>query len=379
MHQTYYGFLYGRKDIETIIGVLPGTVKTAVDLKRSLNCKLVLLAVTKPGENEEELKNEVYNLSTEADEVWSVGKDIFSQYQDIFTSHGNSSSKPINHKEVMLKPYIEHMIPTPLRQPFAKQRGGIRKIVSVWNKGYPYNYKGKTMHSGKSSLYDFHQFQTALHRINETALKQHEQTIQWNVHGLKDQDTLIKEIEGEHKQLAALKDVESLDKLSWKGCLAFVIPDFHEDSFNFVALTTIWLGSPTIVTSESSVGKLLLTLPCPSKTKAVITLPSNANRESCIASWEEKIYADILNEKANPVAWAKELSEYLLNNGEIWNWNLAILDEQMVYGSQSLRQNRSDPSKYTNLTSTSNEASPMVICLIYFHSIYETLSLKIFL
>ena len=65
LHRAYFTKLQKLKDVDTIIGTLPGTTKTAVDLKNILGCKLVLLATTKIGGEEEDLKNEINKLAPE--------------------------------------------------------------------------------------------------------------------------------------------------------------------------------------------------------------------------------------------------------------------------------------------------------------------------
>ena len=69
-HKHYFAYLSGLENVDTIIGTLPGTTKTAVDLKRALQCKLILLAATKIGGEQEDLKAEINSLIPEADEVW---------------------------------------------------------------------------------------------------------------------------------------------------------------------------------------------------------------------------------------------------------------------------------------------------------------------
>ena len=49
LHKAYFSRLQALKNVDLIIGTLPGTTKAAVDLKKSLKCKLVLLAATKIG------------------------------------------------------------------------------------------------------------------------------------------------------------------------------------------------------------------------------------------------------------------------------------------------------------------------------------------
>ena len=61
----------------------------------------MLLATTKIGGEQEDLKDEINRLAPEADEIWSVGSDIYDHYQNIFLEVHSTLAK---HQKVMIKP-----------------------------------------------------------------------------------------------------------------------------------------------------------------------------------------------------------------------------------------------------------------------------------
>ena len=314
LHKTYFGHLSELKDIQTIIGTLPGTSKTAVDLKKVLKRKLVLLATTKVGIDQEELKEEINSLAEEADEVWSFGGDVFSHFQDIFQE--TASDLSTKHKEILLQPDDEILYkPTSVRE-----SGTTWKIVSLFNHGRSFFYKGRKTASKGSNLQNFYTFGGAVAKINGVNQKRHESKLQWHVHGLKGEEKLIASIKsqapGNLVGLMPRNNASSLNSVKLKNCLALIVPDVTENSFNYVALTAMFHGVPTLVPSESSIGKWILTLPGRVKTRAVVTLTGDVKVDKEI--WIEKIYTELLNHNADPVHWAKELSDFLHNNPQIW-------------------------------------------------------------
>ena len=104
LHKTYFPQLQDRKDVQTVIGTLPGTSQTALALQKKLRCRLVLLATTKMTTNQESLKTEICRLAWHADDVWSVGNDIFCHYNEIFRENDHDVSNKIPHQEISLKP-----------------------------------------------------------------------------------------------------------------------------------------------------------------------------------------------------------------------------------------------------------------------------------
>ena len=117
---------------------------------------------------------------------------------------------------------------------------------------------------------------------------------------------------------------------------AFIAPDYNEDTFNFTALTAIWKGIPTLVSSESSVGKWLLMHSIPNSDKTTVNLTGDPEKDKEI--WIKKINREILNEEARPKDWVQEMSEYLrkAENSDLWRLELSVLNPSDV--------DRCDPS-----------------------------------
>ena len=322
-HRQYFGSLSTVRDVHTIIGTLPGTAKTAVDLKGDLGCRLVLLTTTKIEADQEEHRAEARRLCGSADEVWSFGSEMFTHYEDIFEEVTEPSVK---HEQIMLGPefgntepirYWEWNGPTQSKSPAKK------KIVSVWNKVYPYFSKGKPSSSRGSCPQSYNTFRSALMKINTDAQQRGTQKIQWNVHGLKGQDEAIKFIKNISNpaavQLTPLNNVKALKDITWKNCSAFIVPDYNDESFNFIALAAIWQGIPTIVSAESPIGKLLLDLPTPCNTRPIISLTGDPTVDE--EKWIQKLYLDILNDTASSMEWARQLSSCLHDQAKTWDDN----------------------------------------------------------
>ena len=83
-YKQYFGFLSEHREIKVIIGTLPGTAQTGIELKENLNCRLILLPTIKIGGGIGEITQEVTSLAQRADEVWSVGPDIYTHYRNMF-------------------------------------------------------------------------------------------------------------------------------------------------------------------------------------------------------------------------------------------------------------------------------------------------------
>ena len=345
MYEQYFGHLSELHNIDTIVGTLPGTIQTAVSLKEVLHCRLVLLTTTKIAEGQEELKKEISIVAKSADEIWSMGSDMLSHYQNIFQEADSSSND--KHREILLKPTTKSIKYWEYDATRSKtHRIRRRKLVSVWNKPYNFFHQGKEINSKGSSIDSFFTLSSALGEINNKAMLQHESRIQWNIHGLKLQDKIIRSIEEKAKpnvvQITALSSVNSIDDLTWKNSLAVIFPEIVDETFNFVALSALWLGIPTIVSSQSSVGRFLLELTCLEKTRAVITLTGNPQTDK--ETWKEKIHREILNEEARPMEWAKALSEHLRCNTQLWKLEL------LFSKYQGHRQQRPSSDSFTSLS-----------------------------
>ena len=328
LHKTYFGCLSELENIHTIIGTLPGTAKAAVEMASYLECKLVLLATTKIGTDQDELKTEIQKLSEQADEIWSVGLDLFEYFQDIFKD--GDGALCAKHKKILLQPDRQKMHQMSISN---TTNTGIRKVVSFWNQGHPRMYKGKPKTSKGSNLQNYWAFGGALAEINDEYVKRNESKIQWIVHGLKGQDQVIESLKSQTKGntlgLVPQKKPNSLDDVKLQNCLAFLVPDITEETLKFVALSAMWQGVPTIVPSESSVEKFLLSLSdlgitCPAISRAVITLTGEIKVDK--EKWITKLYKEVLNHDANPRQWAKELAEMLHQNKQLWHVDLTVFN-----------------------------------------------------
>ena len=332
MHKHYFGYLSELQNIDTVVGTLPGTIQTAADLKKTFNCRVVLLATTKV--QLAAMTDEINTLVKLTDEIWFVGPDMLNHYQNIFEEIDVSSK----HRKILFKPSTNSIT---YREYNAKRvkshRSATRKLVSIWNNPYPYFHLGKKVHSKGSDINNFYTLCCVLGEINAQSIRQQKSKLQWNVHGLKFQDQIIKSIEEKARpnvvQITALSSVNSVDDLTWKNCLAYLVPDILDETFNFVALSALWLGIPTIVSSQSSVGKFLLELTCPEKSRAVITLTGNTQTDQ--KAWKEKIDREILNEDARPTEWAKTLSEHLHDNIQLWQLNFMSSEHKVQRRSWS--------------------------------------------
>ena len=315
-HKQYFGFLSDPREIGTIIGTLPGTTITGIELKETLKCKLILLATTKIGGGKGELTKEVNNLVLAADEVWSVGPDIHTHYKNIFQEQ--SISPNVTHREILLQP-------TTNASPFWNQHSTGQKVVSVWSSPTYFFHNGRKQYSSGSSAQCFCIFSAALDQLNTS---RHMNKLQWNIHGLQLRDQIIQQIQGQAKpdtkMITPFSAVTSIDNLPLKHCRAFIVPDYVEENFNFLALSAIWLGIPTLVSSQSSIGKLLLRLNCSEKSRAVVNLTGDIEHDKL--AWMEKINTEFLGHDAHSLRWARGLAEHLYNNRQLWVLDISPFD-----------------------------------------------------
>ena len=259
-YEQYFGYLIKFGDVETVIGTLPGTTKTAIELKEIMNCRLVFLATNKIEElgNEDELKREMGRIANNAHEVWCLWLDVYAYYQDIFQDLESSSN--IRYHNIMLQPST--------RQASAsKPQAQETKFLSVWNRPNSLDCIGRRVYSKGSCLQNFCTLSVALEKIN--SCDPHRSNVDWNIHGLRFQDK------------------KSIEKHA-----------------TFTQHSLAWV--PTIVSETSATGKFLQQIPCAEK--ALVSLSGDAAKDPEI--WEQKIYKDILHEDAKAMLWAKEISEY---------------------------------------------------------------------
>ena len=348
LHSSGFESLRKLQNVDTVIGLFPLTTRTAVELKRVFNCKLVLLTTNKLSGGHEYLRQDLGGLAKESDEIWSVGPDTYMYYQSLFQDQSK-------HKEVLLQPTTTALPYWELNA--GKPKSKIKKFVSLWNSGHSQISTGKKVNLNESNLRSYSTVCSALGTINK---KGHQKTtIQWNVHGLKYQDGITKSIHDQAKpdkiKLNALSAASSIEETSWKNYQVFIVPDFVDQSLNFVALSAIWLGIPTIVSSQSALGRFLLNLDCPIKTRAVVILSGNpaADREA----WIDKIHKEILDDRANPTQWARELSEYLQSNPQLWELDLSVFSSD--YSARHRRSSIDTTVSYT--TAYEKQPGPEVL------------------
>ena len=312
LYKTYFGYLSQLQDLKVhaIIGTLPGTTKTGVDLKKALKSKLILLATTKVVTDE--FKEEVIKLTRQADEIWSVGPDLFSHYNDIF------QGSRLNHKQVIFKPdgHEASREESPLKS---------RMMASIWNSGHQFYCKGQEQWSRGSNQLSFEVVDDAINEINKTKPGS---TVVWQTYVLKNEDDPGKSIIlPKPKKIAGIAPLskpntfeEAVNKIS--SSLAFIVPDVEEDTFNFMALISIWKAIPTLVPSKSSVGKMLTSLCLTNCRKALVNLTGDPEQDRQI--WIDKIHNDILDNTVKAKHWAEELSKSLRNE-KLWEIDFSSL------------------------------------------------------
>ena len=273
LHKTYYAHLYNLRNIDVVIGTLPGTTQTAVNLKRSHNCKLIILPTVKLGDDQVNLKREVNRLMKEADKIWSLGCDTYQHYEeDVFLEVDATLCN--KHRKISLQPLTKKEF---YWQWNSRLNHSCRKLVSVWSRAHTYFHRWRKATSNGSDLQSFSTFCSALGEINDICSQKFEETIRWHIHGVKYMDQIVKSLQdaaNPNVKITGLNSITCVDELSWMNSLAFIVPDCVE-SFNYIALTAFWLGIPTLVPSQSSIGKFLLELPCPENIRAVVNLTGN--------------------------------------------------------------------------------------------------------
>ena len=185
--------------------------------------------------------------------------DIYDHYHNIFREVHSTLAK---HRQVLIKPKScnDNLFYWNWNSQSQSEKAGIRKLVTVWKAGYQFFYKGKEAHVKGSSKDNYSTLFQALGEIGKNDRRQHTKKSVSNIHRLQNEDDVTQTLRGQVNavQLYALQNIDTLDALTWKNCLAYLSPDVKEESFNFIALPAIWLGIPTLVYSQSTVGKFLM-------------------------------------------------------------------------------------------------------------------------
>ena len=313
LHREYFSYLL-EYNVNCIFGTLPGTAQTAVELKERMKCKVILLATCKLESSKQNLKGDIIKSAIATDEVWSMGPEIYTHYKDIF-----QYSPQIRHQERVLLPDID---PTKYwKQHYKTDTSEAVRLISVWIPPIEFFHYGTKMYSQGRDIEKYYTLSTALGELNAAY---NMDKVQWNIHGLEQNDHKTHDIQNHAKphelNINALGVKTSTDSLPWADYLAFIVPDHKDETFNFLALNAICHGIPTLVSSQSSFGRFLLSLPCSEKFRAVVNLTGDPQHDT--AEWSKKINNEILSAQANPQEWATTLSKYLLMNKHPWEPDL---------------------------------------------------------
>ena len=310
-YKKYFWYLSTLPNIDMIIGTLPGTTQTAVELKLALGCRLVLLTTVKIHVDK---KDRLKQLVREAEEIWSFGIDTVEHYKA--TLPENEGFPLTKHREIFAQPAKSS-------KKYVGVEGNRKTFVSQWMDGFPYIRRTHRTTSNGSNERNFAVFAAVLDEIHIRNNGTSQDHLSWKVYGLKSKPE-TKEFLEKYVTLETTDQILTLDNFNWNKCFAFIAPDIADESFNFAALTAVWKGVPTIVSSRSSVGRFLIDLKdCPFSTRAVVELSGDEKVDKEI--WLEKLNNEILGGDANPIRWAKQLSRYLHRNSNIWE---KILDRR---------------------------------------------------
>ena len=226
--------------IDTIIGVEPKMIDSALSLKANFNCRMIIATSARLDEET------VTHLTEKIDELWSIGPELYDDHQNIIPK----TSKMV-HKCFVLFPnwalFSEE-------KKASHHSNRIRKVVSVWNQSQEYTLDEKRHQVEGSSLQDF---ETVLNAISEVNKRTLEFRIQWFVYGLKDRSSeLFKALCREHANPELIEHPHNLQAIL-SDCSLFIVPDQNEDCHNIFGLSAILKRIPFVVPSTSSMGRLL--------------------------------------------------------------------------------------------------------------------------
>ena len=315
-YAQHFSFL-SKMDVESVIGTLPGTTQTAIQLKEELKCKAILLANYKL----KVLTGDVMKSVRAADEVWSMGPDIYTHYEHLF--HGEQQ---VQHEEIMLLPDRDIVINS---EPHIRgKRFEAPKFVTVWNDPIGFIQNDSKEYSKGSDIEGYYTMSKALGQINA------KRKLSWVIHGLQLNDPRLHRIRQNARpnmlKASTPSSLSMSDNFNWHDCFAFIVPDREEETLNFTALTAIWLGIPTLVSSQSSIGKFLLSLDCPEKFRAVVNITGDPLHD--VEEWKQKVNTEILD--VNPREWTVTLSEYLRSKRTFLE---SFLSGMTIKGESSLK------------------------------------------
>ena len=179
-------------------------------------------------------------------------------------------------------------------------------------------------------------------------MKNKTEELHWKIHGFN--SMYNEDYVDDTLHITPLNEVTSADLIDWDNCLAFLVPDYEEQTFNHLALTAIWLGIPTLASNQSSIGKFLLSLSCREAARGVVHLKGNIHHDT--EAWTNKI-KEVLCQDSRPTEWARQLTLHLQNNSDLWELNLPTLKNNQkcwlsanlnaaLFAQKSHRTGRSD-------------------------------------
>ena len=342
-YKTYFGHLKELTHIDAIVGLLPGTTKTAIDLKKVLKIrKLALLATSKIDEDLSDLRADIWSLSDY--ELLSVGPDIYEHFDILLQNRGKKLDE---HKQIFLKPDEEIC--------YKKK---VWKFVSVWNRGYSFLYKGKRLQSAGSKAKNFETVGQALKLVNHkyktlTSGQIIKSSMLWHVYGLSDAE--FQNLKGQKIRLVQQERPAWVEEIEFHDSLVFIVPDEKEVTFNFTALAAIWQGVPTLIPKGSSVGKLLLRFPCSLIDHCLVDLKGDSEKDE--STWVQKIEREILHSYMNPTEWARQLSQYLRHMTALWHSDFD-LSKQSFQGTLKRTWIPSESADGRNPTLMTEELNP---------------------
>ena len=352
LQRTYYPEHLDPSAIEMILGTLPGTAQVAIELKNMFCCRLVLLAETKISTTKENLRAEVRRLASCSDEVWSMGSDIYRHYEELFREHKKrklKKRKEITHKEIMLRPELRsnHLSFSNKR---SKSEG--HALMSVWCSKFPYHIQDTKKCTKGSTKPAFYAVEAALKRIQKEDLQGSTARIPWIIHGSEVKDYIAREESAPCQiNINAPGHLSSPHNILWDRCIAYIAPDVRDKSFNFLALVALWLGVPTLVSEESSVGKFLSGLTTPLKENPIVHLTGEFKTDRKV--WLRKLKEDFFRKDACPRQWAMDLSEFLRTNDDLWRLDLSVLPEKHLE-SATLSNPMTDVVKVSHFAASSS-------------------------
>ena len=354
-----------------VVTLMPGTTKTGVALTKELRkygpVRLILLACTKLAVDETELYSEIEDIIQAADEIWSIGPDLYTHYNELFAGYSSRSHKKFIHKELIFMPSKTY---APGVQRFWKSffsTGALVRVVSLWQEGTPYQYKGNLVKakSHGSSLQDYCCLCKALGKIS-SELSYRKQKIEWDILGpediLKSMVPSIKssQTKGKHTfPIEGLTLPTSSETFCTKRLMKstmFIAPEKTEDTFNFAGYEAIKFGIPTLVSSESSLGRFLSKLQSPVAPRAIVELTGDQQHD--VEQWKKAIYEHILSDPEEARVWAKELSKFLADSPETKSYEEDVFGPKGgVTGYRGSSLDLDDTSSGTTISDESPKSS----------------------